>query len=391
MAILPKQTNIVSNTIPSEYQEVEYIAGSGTQYIDTGVNLSSSDTVNCKFEVTSNPTSSGEAIYGTMEQINATNTFFILLMRNPIQARVGTSSNQVTSTNYALNTIYDTSLTNGKYIENETAYTFAPHNGFTFTTSCYVFSRNQSSMTPISAKVYSFEIVGKFKGIPCYRKSDNVIGMYDTVSKTFFENAGSGSFTKGNDVSDIKRYKVAFLNQTNNVLKLYRTEWGTESKNPTDSVTFDYNKMYYMAGSGYIRPDPGTLNETVTRTSVKYTQSTSTWWGIGFPMEVKPNTKYTISGSRSEGTVTKFVYTLYDNDGVFEDYAQVSSNIAELNPHTTITTGANTKSLVILVCGITSGATIEMWDIQVEEGQTQTTFKPYLYEENRRKVNLLSN
>lgn len=64
-------------------------------------------------------------------------------------------------------------------------------------------SRNQpnSSIVPVSAKVYSFEIIGKFKGIPCYRKADNVIGMYDTVSQTFLINAGTGTFTKGSDVT----------------------------------------------------------------------------------------------------------------------------------------------------------------------------------------------
>lgn len=36
--------------------------------------------------------------------------------------------------------------------------------------------------------------------IPCYRKSDNVIGMFDLVSQTFFTNAGTGVFTVGEDV-----------------------------------------------------------------------------------------------------------------------------------------------------------------------------------------------
>ena len=35
--------------------------------------------------------------------------------------------------------------------------------------------------------------------IPCYRKSDNVIGMFDLVSQTFFTNAGTGVFTVGED------------------------------------------------------------------------------------------------------------------------------------------------------------------------------------------------
>lgn len=33
--------------------------------------------------------------------------------------------------------------------------------------------------------------------IPCYRKSDNVVGLYDMVSKQFYTNSGSGSFVAG--------------------------------------------------------------------------------------------------------------------------------------------------------------------------------------------------
>ena len=36
--------------------------------------------------------------------------------------------------------------------------------------------------------------------IPCYRKSDDVIGMYDIVSNQFLTNAGTGAFTKGANV-----------------------------------------------------------------------------------------------------------------------------------------------------------------------------------------------
>ena len=34
---------------------------------------------------------------------------------------------------------------------------------------------------------------------PCYRKSDNVIGMYDIVTDTFYTNAGTGTFSKGDN------------------------------------------------------------------------------------------------------------------------------------------------------------------------------------------------
>ena len=39
-----------------------------------------------------------------------------------------------------------------------------------------------------------------FNGIPCYKKNDNNIGLYDTIEKKFFGNNGSGTFVKGKDV-----------------------------------------------------------------------------------------------------------------------------------------------------------------------------------------------
>lgn len=36
--------------------------------------------------------------------------------------------------------------------------------------------------------------------VPCYRKSDDEIGMYDLITGTFLTNAGTGSFVKGNNV-----------------------------------------------------------------------------------------------------------------------------------------------------------------------------------------------
>ncbi len=52
-----------------------------------------------------------------------------------------------------------------------------------------------------SFKIWSFEIikdgVGAFNGIPARRDSDGELGMYDTVSGTFFTNSGTGTFIAG--------------------------------------------------------------------------------------------------------------------------------------------------------------------------------------------------
>ena len=39
--------------------------------------------------------------------------------------------------------------------------------------------------------------------VPCYRKNDNSVGLYDTISKQFYTNPeGTGTFGKGNNVND---------------------------------------------------------------------------------------------------------------------------------------------------------------------------------------------
>ncbi len=43
-----------------------------------------------------------------------------------------------------------------------------------------------------------YEIVREY--IPCYRKSDGVIGLYEKFTGAFLENAGTGAFTKGADI-----------------------------------------------------------------------------------------------------------------------------------------------------------------------------------------------
>lgn len=58
---------------------------------------------------------------------------------------------------------------------------------------------------PATAKMYRCKI---YKNgviyrdlIPCYRISDTTIGMYDTVGESFYTNVGTGTFTKGADVT----------------------------------------------------------------------------------------------------------------------------------------------------------------------------------------------
>lgn len=75
----------------------------------------------------------------------------------------------------------------------------------TYTYPIFLFTINNGGSPDLSQqyaiKVYSFQIFNSYQDtepilnfIPCYRKADNEPGMYDTVSGTFFTNAGTGDF-----------------------------------------------------------------------------------------------------------------------------------------------------------------------------------------------------
>ena len=57
-----------------------------------------------------------------------------------------------------------------------------------------------SYMKLFGVKVYDSQNVLLNSFVPCYRKSDSVAGMYETVNDVFYTNQGTGSFVVGNNV-----------------------------------------------------------------------------------------------------------------------------------------------------------------------------------------------
>lgn len=363
-----------TSILPAEYQEVEYIQGSGTQYINTLIKLSSSDTIKAKFELNSAPTSYSEGVFGTMEPISSHNTFFTLLMRTPNLARVGTSSNQVTSTNVDTNTIYTIELSNGTYIENGTTYTFTPSNTFTFTKNCYVFLRNQDSMTPVNGKFYSFEIVGKFKGIPCYRKANNEIGMYDLVSETFFTNAGTGTFIKGNDVGgsgyESEENEIVLLKKTNNLF---------------DEISA-YTKTGFTISNGEISTNYNYARHSFSQYgSNEFSLSESTTYYVSYKIKIacsNPSGNKSIWISfKNVGTGQNYAVTGFSVDN-FDEWKSISFN-------QTLPAGSYQVALGAYGGSVGETYTTTLKDIMFDTKQI-TAYEPYGYETKKYKIKTLS-
>lgn len=180
--------------LPDEYQEVEYIESSGTQYINTGI-------------IPDNNTDAGiivSDVNETSAQIFVASSFYRIAKFNASQkvsATIGSTS--ITSDSSGANKFK-------AEIINKTFYLDGVAIG----------SSSDTVSTPLSLEIFrgnygTAQYYSRFKCygayikqngefvlnlIPCYRKSDDEIGFYDLINNEFLTNAGTGIFNKGNDV-----------------------------------------------------------------------------------------------------------------------------------------------------------------------------------------------
>ena len=207
--------------LPSEYQEVEYIESSGTQYIDSWWTPSS----NYARVVTQiEPTLSGqqwEVFYG---MTNWSNHYSLHTNKDTLKWYINVWSNGNIITDIAfsswtkVNTEFEAN--NWAYSVNVNSTTYSWTYSWTVvqsTRNMYIFAYNENgSITwKPSMKLYSFKVYSATSTlvrdfVPCYRKSDSVIWLYDLVNDQFYTNAWSGTFTKGTDSStiELKEFQV---------------------------------------------------------------------------------------------------------------------------------------------------------------------------------------
>ena len=184
--------------LPAEYQEVEYIESSGTQYIDTGIASSSTVCIEVKHS-----TSTLTSVYGSTTGYNYTSNpaheggYFYYWDR----ASTGVGGYSDTKETEILK--QDNNL---GYRNNELVHTF-PYLEFTDTNNIWLFGRNADGSLSDAGdtKLYYCKIwnngVLTRDFIPCIRSLDNQAGLYDLVSNTFYRNTGSDEFIAGSIIN----------------------------------------------------------------------------------------------------------------------------------------------------------------------------------------------
>lgn len=190
--------------LPIDYQEIEYIESTGTQYINTRFYPDAN--TNAKYKICVNE-------YKTWgPHLLSSKNFFFPFFRNNDNALIairGTDTkliiNNITFSN---NQTYEyESFWNNDVLLNGTKVGELASDKERDTTPLYIGAYGgepNSSTYSLVGKIYYCQIYNENiinrDFIPCYRISDGEIGLYDTVNDEFYTNSGSGTFIKGPEV-----------------------------------------------------------------------------------------------------------------------------------------------------------------------------------------------
>lgn len=182
-----------------KYQEVEYIESSWTQWIDTLVTPTSNTKSQIKFM---NKAVTWYIIYGMFD--NNDNADYRLFNYNS-QIYRDLNSSRASWSSLAVNNIYEFEVWNN-YVKNVWAssnlVSWSAVSGYTGSSTITL---NKSNDWAISQNRWYYVKIREWETqvrdlVPCYRRSDWEIWMYDRVNNVFYTNSWTWTFTKWPDV-----------------------------------------------------------------------------------------------------------------------------------------------------------------------------------------------
>jgi hypothetical protein len=189
--------------LPAEYQQVEYIESTGTQYIDTEYVPNSNTNIIFDFEYKSGTSNRYIPILG--QRISETEKLFALwVYESTGEVAVNfdkTDTWNISGTNGVGRHVYK-NIGGNFYLDGQLISEIS-YNDFEASYTLAVFGLKTSASTAdvrqLCGKVYSLKVydndILERDLVPCYRKSDNVVGLYDLVYDKFYTNAGTGTFS----------------------------------------------------------------------------------------------------------------------------------------------------------------------------------------------------
>lgn len=259
--------------VPIGYEKLEYIQGTGTQYIRLDFTPDSDTRVVLDHQLTE--TNGAYAVFGSRTSVKGTDVYCVFLVNGRMRTDYAANEQDTFAATKSRETLdKDGRVTtyNGQTRTFDAATFTCPRPMVLFSvqevSGTSVFD-DQVYNSPVKMRLYSCQI---YDGdalardlVPARRQRDSAVGLYDTVTGVFFGNSGTGTFLAGPVVS------VA------------------------DSLTYDSN-----GGEGSMDPTPGYVGDAVVVEANGFTRDGHTFrtWNTqadGGGTDYAPLSEYTLT------------------------------------------------------------------------------------------------
>ena len=183
--------------IPTDITPLSYIAGSGSQYITTAINLLSSDTVKSKWRFQN----SAGNVYGCFTGSNDDDNFCLYAGSASTNAYIRYNGQLVRNFKATSGTVYEIEQgPDGFFVGGSKVADFDAAS-FTCSAPMYIFMLPNSSSAKVTARCYYLQVIrgGEvvYDFIPARDETTGEIGMWEAVNGVWYGNAGTGDFTAG--------------------------------------------------------------------------------------------------------------------------------------------------------------------------------------------------
>lgn len=186
----------------TSFTQLEYIESTGTQYIDTGFKPLVNDEFEISYMITGT-TGSYNSVFGTRVNV-ASNAFMFGYTSSGSYIQIGNQNIGSLNKGYSQNVKHTIKLESGNlYVDNVLDRSITVNQNTVHDLLLFTLNSNGTPSEFGKCRIYNFTIkragVKVLDLIPANK--DNILCIYDTVSKTFFYNQGTGDFVAGPEVS----------------------------------------------------------------------------------------------------------------------------------------------------------------------------------------------
>jgi hypothetical protein len=197
--------------IPSGYSELEYLQSDGESYINLGYYPNPETILRIDYQSLKQADSEFQAIFGAtsgaVSSVVAPAFFAYLASNNTLNVSSNKSGGAAANFADAWNYESRKTLVMSNYLTSIGSTARVPQSGSggpleaSMEYPLYLFCRNHGNelmRAPAVGRVYRLQIMDNAAThdyVPVIRDSDNVRGLIDTYSGTFYTNAGTGTFT----------------------------------------------------------------------------------------------------------------------------------------------------------------------------------------------------